>query len=92
MPLNCCIGPQDYVAYDHAIFLIKRSLLGVYFIFLGFRESFPIFLFVRELSPINMALGVSSVSHGHQEGFHCNSPLHIIGSIKNGNQGGGVVV
>ena len=49
-------------------------------------------LFVRELSPINMALGVSPESRGHQEGFYCNSPLRIVGSIKNGNQGGGVVV
>ncbi len=80
------------MAHDHTIFLIKHSLLGVYFIFLGFRESFPIFLFIRELSPINMALGVSLVSRGHQEGFHRNSPLRIVGSIKDGDQGGGVVV
>ncbi len=28
--LNHCIAPQDYVAHDHTIFLIKYSLLGIY--------------------------------------------------------------
>ena len=83
--LNRCIGPQDNVAHGHTILLIKHSLLGAYLIFLYLRESFPIFLLVRELSPINMALGVSLVSRGHQEGFHRNSPLRIVGSIKDGN-------
>jgi len=89
--LNHRQEPEHNLPNHHSIILVPRSLSGENLISPSLREFLPLFLLIREAFPFNIPLNISPHASGHYEGFHRNCPLPIIGSIKDGDQGCGVV-